>query len=174
MQNNDRNADAILSDRLYGEHYPDSFLDLPQSIRTASLRTLGDYIGRLQEVNQQPHQSYVACVPAQPSYADTNANCGSADTNNASRNNAEHIFIKCPDSGKLCSRIDCPNGCNGDTTAQRQSALSSGSSTVSGVVYEARTTASQCVSRSEHSAGNTEQHTDAGHNNDGPAEATRL
>jgi hypothetical protein len=166
MQNNDRNADAILSDRLYGEHYPDSFLDLPQSIRTASLRTLGDYIGRLQKVNEQSHQSYVACVPAQPSYANNTADCGSADTNNASRNNA---FIKCPDSGKLCSRIDCPNGCKGDPPAQGQSALSSGSSAVSGAVCEAGTTASQCVSRSEHSAGDTEQHTDAGHHNDGPA-----
>ncbi len=167
MQNNDRNANAILSDRLYGEHYPDSFIDLPQPVWHSSLRTLGDYIGRLQEVNEQPHQSYVACVPAQPSYADTNANCGSADTNNTA-------FIKCPDSGKLCSRIDCPNGCKGDPAPQRQSALSSGSSLVSGVVCEARTTASKCVSRSEHSAGNTERYTDAGHHNDGAASTTRL
>ena len=171
MQNNDRNADAILSDRFYGEHYPDSFLDLPQPIWNSSLRTLGDYIGRLQKVNEQPHQSYVACVPAQPSYADNTANCGSTDTNNASRNNA---FIKCPDSGKLCTRIDCPNECNGDTTAQGQSALSSGSSAVSGTICEAGTTASQCISRSEHSAGHTEQHTDAGHHNDGPTSTAGL
>ena len=174
MQNNDRNADAILSDRFYGEHYPDSFLDLPQPVWHSSLRTLGDYIGRLQEINEQPHQSYVACVPAQPSYADNTASNISADHD--TRNNAREssAFIKCPNSGKLCTRIDCPNGCNGDPTAQGQSALSSGSSTVSGVVYEARTTASECVSRSEHSAGDTEQHTDSGHDNDGPAEATRL
>ena len=174
MQNNDRNADAILSDRLYGEHYPDSFLDLPQSIRTASFWVMGNNARYVQEINQQSHQSYVACVPAQPSYADTNADCGSADTNNAFRNNTEPAFIRCPDSGKLCTRIDCPNGCKGDPPAQGQSALSSGSSIVSGAVCEARTTASECVSRSEHSAGNTEQHTDAGHDNDGLASTTRL
>ena len=182
MQNNDRNADAILSDRLYGEHYPDSFLDLPQPIWHSSLRTLGDYIGRLHEVDQQPHQSYVACVPAQPSYADTECGSSGGSDNSASninantRNNTREssFFIKCPDSGKICSRIDCPNGCKGDSTAQRKGALSSGSSAVSGSVCETRTTTNECVSRSEHSAGDTEQHTDAGHNNDGPAETTRL
>ena len=174
MQNNDRNSDATLSDRLYGEHYPDSFLDLPQPIWNSSLRTLGNNARYVQEINQQSHQSYVACVPAQPSYADTNADCGSADTNNASRNNTEHAFIRCPDSGKLCSRIDCPNGCKGDPPAQGQSALSSGSSIVNRAVCETRTTASQCISRSKHSAGDTEQHTDAGHHNDGPAATTRL
>jgi hypothetical protein len=179
MQNNDRNADFILSDRLYGEHYPDSFLDLPQPIWHSSLRTLGDYIGRLHEVDQQPHQSYVACVPAQPSYANNTASCGSADTDNTNhdpRNNTgqSSAFIKCPDSGKLCARIDYPNDCNGDSATQGQSALSSGSDTVSGVICETGATASQCVSRSEHSAGNTEQHTDAGHDNDEPASTTRL
>ena len=172
MQNNDRNADAILSDRLYGEHYSDSFLDLPQPIWHSNLRTLGDYIGRLQEVNEQSHQSYVACVPAQPSYANNTADCSSANTN--SNVGESSAFIKCPNSGKLCTRIDCPNGCKGDPTAQGQGTLSSGSGTVSGVICEAGATASQCVSRSEHSAGDTEQHTDAGHHNDGPAEATRL
>ena len=185
MQNNDRNADAILSDRLYGEHYPDSFLDLPQPIWNSSLRTLGDYIGRLHKVDQQSHQSYVACVSAQPSisckfcydigYDASGQQCTCVNTN-ASRNNTgqSSTFIKCPDSGKLCSRIDCPDGCKGDPPASGQSALSSGSSTVSGAVCEAGTAASQCVSRSEHSAGDTEQHTDAGHHNDGSAEATRL
>jgi hypothetical protein len=142
---------------------------------------LGDYIRRLQEVNQQPNQSYVACVPDQSSYAD--AECGSSGgDNNANninadyRNNAEQpsAFIKCPDSGKLCTRIDFPNDCKGDPTAQGQSTLSSGSSAVSGAICEARTTAGECISRSEYSAGDTEQHTDAGHNNDGPAETTRL
>ena len=167
MQNNNRNADAILSDRLYGEHYPDSFIDLPQPIWHSSLRTLGDYIGRLQEINQQSHQSYVACVPAQPSYANNTANCGSADTDNPT-------FIRCPVSGKLCSRIDCPNGCKDNPATKGQSALSSGSSAVSGSVCETRTTTSECVSRSEHSAGDTEHNTDAGHHNDGSASTARL
>ena len=179
MQNNDRNADAILSDRLYGEHYPDSFLDLPQPIWHSSLRTLGDYIGRLQEVNEQSHQSYVACVPAQPSYADTCLGCypfacAKLDPTSHHFESNNTAFIKCPDSGKLCSRIDCPDGCKGDSPASGQSALSSGFSAVSGAVCEAGATASQCVSRSEHSAGDTEQHTDAGHHNDGPAPTAGL
>ena len=183
MQNNDRDSDAIMSDRLYGEHYPDSFLDLPQPIRHSSLRTLGDYIGRLQEVGQQPHQSYVACVPAQPSFEHICPNnpiltCNCTDPKYCAelgdKSEQSSTFIKCPDSGKLCTRIDCPNGCKGDPTASRESALSSGSSSVSGVVCETRTTAGECVSRSEHSAGDTEQHTDAGHHNDGPAPTARL
>lgn len=183
MQNNDRNADAILSDRLYGEHYPDSFLDLPQPIWHSSLRTLDDYIGRLHEVNQQPHQSYVACVPAQPSFEHICPNnpiltCNCTDPKYCAElsSNARQssTFIKCPDSGKLCTRIDCSEGCKGDSTASRQGALSSGSGAVSGTICEAGTTASQCVSRSEHSAGDTECNTDAGHDNDGPAQTTRL
>ena len=175
MQNNDRNTDTQLPDRLYGERYPDSFLDLPQPIRHSNLRTLGDYIRRLQEVDQQSHQSSVACVPDQPSHANNTADCGSPDTDtDTDTNNAEHAFIKCPDSGKLCTRIDCPNGCKGNTTASRQGELSSGSSAVVGVICEAGVTANQCVSRSEHSAGNTKRNTDAGHNNDGSASTNGL
>ena len=183
MQNNDRNSNATMSDRLYGEHYPDSFLDLPQPIRTASFWVMGNNARYVQEIGQQPHQSYVACVPAQPSFQHICPNnpiltCNCTDPKYCVElgDNAEQSssFIKCPDSGKLCSRIDCPNGCKGDPTTSRESALSSGSSPVSGAVCEARTTANQCVSRSEHSAGNTEQHTDAGHDNDGPASTTRL
>ena len=182
MQNNDRNADAVLSDRLYGEHYPDSFFDMPRPIWHSSLRTLGDYIGRLQEVGQQPHQSYVACVPAQPSFEHICPNnpiltCNCTDPKYCAElgdSEQSSAFIKCPDSGKLCSRIDCPSGCKGDTTASRQGAISGGSGSVNGAICEAGATASQCVSRSEHSARDTEQHTDAGRDNDGPAPTARL
>jgi hypothetical protein len=154
---------------------------------------LGDYIRQLQEVNQQPNQSNVTSKPIESNFSHICPNnpiltCNCTDPKFCAEL-GDNGWIKCPDSGKLCSIIDCPDGCKGDSdgfadnidytgipipTPKRESKVSGWPCVVVGAVCETWTTASKCVSRGEHSAGYTEQHTDAGLDNDGPAATTKL
>jgi hypothetical protein len=68
MSDKQPTTNSSMPDRLYGEHYPDSFLDVSRSVRESNVATLGDYIRHLQEVNKQPDQSSVACEPTESSF----------------------------------------------------------------------------------------------------------
>ena len=56
-----------MPDRLYGEHYPDSFLDVPRPVRATSVATLGDYIQQLRKISDKSDQRCFACEPNKPS-----------------------------------------------------------------------------------------------------------
>jgi hypothetical protein len=58
-----------MPDRLYGEHYPDSFLDVSRPVREPNVATLGDYIRHLQEVDKQSDQSSVANQPVESNFS---------------------------------------------------------------------------------------------------------
>ena len=139
MPSKQPNSNNQLPDRLYGEHYPDSFLDVPRSIRQSSGTTLGDYIRHLQEVSNQPNKPCFACEPSQP-------DCGGSQHANADNNNFQHICPnnpiltcncgnpndcpelgndpdqqsnefgnkRCPDSNRICNTAVCPGECKGD------------------------------------------------------------
>jgi hypothetical protein len=62
-------TDAQLPDRLYGEHYPDSFLDVSRPVRESNVATLGDYIRHLQEVNKQSDKPCIACEPLESNFS---------------------------------------------------------------------------------------------------------
>ena len=120
MQNDNRNPNATMSDRLYGEHYPDSFLDVPRPVRESNVSTLGDYIRHLQEVDKQSNKSCVACEPIEPGFehvcpSNPILTCNCTDPKFCAEQPDNNGWIKCPDSGKLCSVIDCPDGCKGDS-----------------------------------------------------------
>jgi hypothetical protein len=186
MQNNDRNSNSTMPDRLYGEHYPDSFLDMPRPVRESNVATLGDYIRHLQEVDKQPDQSNVASQSVESSFEHICPNnpiltCNCTDPKFCAEQPDNNGWIKCPDSGKLCSVIDCPDGCKGDNLEyvgnpypKRQDSVGGWPCVVVGAVCETWVDTSECISRGEHSAGHTEQHTDAGLDNDGPAATTKL
>ena len=190
-----------MSDRLYGEHYPDSFLDMPRSVRESSVATLGDYIRHLQEVNQQPDQSCFACEPSKPDQSKFDhicpnnpiLTCNCTDPKYCAELGADpdsqHGNKRCPESGRICHESVCPNECLGDKdgfadnidytgipvpTPKRESSKRGWPCVVVGAIPETWSDASECVPRGEHSAGHTEQHTDAGLNNDGPAATTKL
>jgi hypothetical protein len=197
MQNNDRNPNAAMPDRLYGEHYPDAFLDVSRSVRESNVSTLGDYIKHLQEVNKQSDQSCVACVAPEsnfdhicPNNPILTCNCTDpkfcAELGNDPDNNGNK---RCPDSGLICNDRVCPNECLGDKdgfadnidytgipipTPKRESKKRGWPCVVVGAIPETWSDASECVPGSEHSAGHTEQHTDAGLDNDGPVATTKL
>jgi hypothetical protein len=196
MSDKQPTTNSTMPDRLYGEHYPDAFLDMPRSVRESNVATLGDYIRHLQEVNQQPDQSNVANQPVESSFQHIcpnnpilTCNCTDprfcAELGNDPDN--QHGNKRCPESGRICNERDCPDECLGDKdgfadnidytgipTPKGKGAVSGWPCVVVGAVCETWVSSSECVSRSEHSAGHTKQHIDAGLNNDGPATTTKL
>ena len=144
------------------------------------MATLGDYIRHLQEVNKQSDQSCVACQPVESSFdhicpnnpiltcnctdpkfcaelgSDPDRQYRDPDTNNDGfSDNLDYTGIPIP-------------------TTQRKDAISGWPCVVVGAICETWTTASERVSRLEHSEGHTERNTDAGLDNDGPASTTKL
>lgn len=137
-------TNSSLPDRLYGEHYPDSFLDVPRPVRQSSVATLGDYIKHLQEVDRQSNQSNIAnqsckhcfgigydasgqrceCVDNPnfqhpcPNNPILTCNCGNpndcVELGNDPDNNHVDGNKQCPDSGKVCNERTCPGQCKGD------------------------------------------------------------
>jgi hypothetical protein len=184
-------TNSQLPDRLYGEHYPDSFLDVSRPVRESNVATLGDYIRHLQKVDKQSNQSSESnkppisckfCYDIGYDASGQQCTCAEQPSNNG--------WIKCPDSGKLCSVIDCPDGCKGDKhdgfsdnldytgipipTPQRQSKEFGWPCVVVGAVCETWNTTAECVSGREHSEGDTERDINAGLNNDEPAATNGL
>jgi hypothetical protein len=197
MPNKQPTTNTTMPDRLYGEHYPDSFLDVSKPVRESSVATLGDYIRHLQEIGKQPDKPCVACEPLESSFDHICPNnpiltCNCTDPKFCAElgSNPDNIVDgnkRCPDSGLICNDRVCPNECLGDKDGfsdnldytgipypKGKNAVSGWPCVVVGAICEAWTTASECVSRSEHSAGNTERHTNAGLNNDGAAATTKL
>lgn len=167
-----------MPDRLYGEHYPDSFLDMPRPIRTTDVRSLGDYIRYLQEVDKQSDQSCVACEPIKsgfehlcPNNPILTCNCANPNTCAELGSDPDGNFVDgnkiCPKSGKICNDRVCPNECldeleyAGNPYPKRKSAVSGWPCVVVGALPETGFTTGECVSECEHSAGDTERHTDA-------------
>jgi hypothetical protein len=191
-----------MPDRLYGEHYPDSFLDVSRPIRQSSVATLGDYIRHLQEVDNQSNKPCVACEPSKsneskfdhicPNNPILTCNCVDPKYCAELGSNPDNIVDgnkRCPDSGLICNDRVCPNECLGDhdgfsdnldytgipiPTTQRKDAVSGWPCVVVGAVCETWTTAAEHVLRTTASEWNTECNTDAGLNNDGPAATTGL
>jgi hypothetical protein len=192
-----------MPDRLYGEHYPDSFLDVPRPVRESSVATLGDYIRHLQEVGKQPDQPCVACESSKsdqskfdhicPNNPILTCNCTDPKFCAELGSNPDNIVDgnkRCPDSGLICNDRVCPNECIGDkdgfadnidyvgnpipTSSKRKDAVSGWPCVVVGAICETWTTATERILRTTASGWDTKQHTDAGLNNDGPVATNGL
>jgi hypothetical protein len=162
------------------------------------MATLGDYIRHLQEVDKQSDKPCVACEPIESNFDHICPNnpiltCNCTDPNACAElgNDPDNIDgnKRCPDSGRICNDRVCPNECLGDKdgfadnidytgipypTTKGKDAVSGWPCVVVGAVPETWVTATECISGSEHSGRSTEQHTDAGLNNDGPAATKGL
>jgi hypothetical protein len=141
---------------------------------------MGNDARYVQEINKQPDQPCVACEPIESSFSHI---CP----------NNPILTCNCTDP-KFCAELgsnpdNIVDGNNGDNdgfadnidytgipipTPKRQSKVSGWPCVVVGAVCETWVSSSECVPGSEHSAGHTEQHTDAGLNNDGPVATTKL
>ena len=142
------------------------------------MATLGDYIKHLQEVGKQPDQSCVACEPVESNFDHICPNnpiltCNCTDpkfcAELGSDPDRQH---RDPDQDGFSDNLEYTG--IPIPTPTGKSAVGGWPCVVVGAVCETWLTASECVPRSEHSAGHTEQHTDAGFNNDGPAATTKL
>jgi hypothetical protein len=175
-----------MPDRLYGEHYPDSFLDVPRSVRQSSVATLGDYIRHLQEVGQQPDQPCVACVSPESSFDHICPNnpiltCNCSDPNacaelgndpDGNNTDTDRNEDRCPDHDGFSDNIEYTGIPYPSPT--RKDAVSGWPCVVVGAIPETWASASECVSGHQHSEGNTKRDTSAGLNYDGFATTKRL
>jgi hypothetical protein len=181
MSNKQPTTNSELPDRLYGEHYPDSFLDMPGPVRESNVATLGEYIKQLQEVDKQPDQSCVACVAPESSFDhicpnNTILTCNCADPKFCAElgNDPDRQYRDPADTNQdgFADNIDytgipipAPKG---------KGAVSGWPCVVVGAVCETWTSATKRILRTTASEWDTKQHTDAGLNNDGPAATNRL
>jgi hypothetical protein len=60
VQNDNRNSNSILSDRLYGEHYPDSFIDLPGPLRTTRYGRMDNNDRYVRQEHKQSNKPNIA------------------------------------------------------------------------------------------------------------------
>jgi hypothetical protein len=60
VQNDNRNSNSILSDRLYGEHYPDSFIDLPGPVRTTRYGRMDNNDRYVRQEHKQSNKPNIA------------------------------------------------------------------------------------------------------------------
>jgi hypothetical protein len=191
-------TNSTMPDRLYGEHYPDSFLDVSRSVRESSVATLGDYIRHLQEVDKQPDQSDVASQSVESSFDHICPNnpiltCNCSDPNACAElgndPDNQHGNKRCPDSGRICNDRDCPNECLGDKdgfsdnldytgipipSTKGKSSISCWPRVVVGAICETWVSTAERILRTAVGEWDTKQHIDAGLNNDGSASTTKL
>jgi hypothetical protein len=180
MSNIKPTTDAQLPDRLYGEHYPDSFLDVSKSVRESNVATLGDYIRHLQEVDKQSNEPCVACEPIESGFQhicpnNTILTCNCTDPKFCAElgNDPDRQYRDPePNNDGFADNIDYTG--IPIPTPQRKDAVSGWPCVVVGAVCETWTTASERILRTTAGEWDTKQHTDAGLNNDGPAATTKL
>ncbi len=142
------------------------------------MATLGDYIRHLQEVNQQPDQSCVACVAPESKFDHICPNnpiltCNCTDPKYCAElgNDPDNQYRdQDGDKDGFADNIDY----TGIPTPKGKGAISGWPCVVVGSVPQTWVSTTERISRSEHSAGHTEQHTDAGLNNDGPVTTNGL
>ena len=159
-----------MPDRLYGEHYPDAFIDVPGSVRAAPVATLGDYIRHLQEVDKQSDKPCVACVAPKSNESTYDHICP----------NNPILTCNCTDP-KFCAELgsdpdrqyrDVPDGDHdgfadnidytGIPTPKGQSAQCGGLSAVVGVVCETGVSTTQFVPEPSDSSIGSNRDGDAG------------
>jgi hypothetical protein len=197
MPNKQPTANAQLSDRLYGEHYPDSFLDVSESVRKPGFWAMGNNARYVQEVDKQSDKPCVACEPVESKFDHICPNnpiltCNCVDPKYCAElgSNPDNIVDgnkRCPDSGLICNDRVCPNECLGDHDGfsdnldytgipypKGKNAVSGWPCVVVGAICETWTSAAKHVLRTTASEWNTECNTNAGLNNDGPAATTGL
>jgi hypothetical protein len=168
-----------MPDRLYGEHYPDAFLDVSRPVRKSSVATLGDYIQQLQEVGKQSDQSCVACVAPESNFDHICPNnpiltCNCTDPKFCAElgNDPDRQYRDAPDNDGFADNIDYTG--IPIPTPQRKDAVSGWPCVVVGAICETGTSTSERILRTTASEWDTKQHTDAGLNNDGPAATNGL
>jgi hypothetical protein len=166
-----------LQDRLYGEHYPDSFLDMPKSVCTTRYGRLDNNDRYMRQEHQQSDQSSFTSKPIEsrlehicPNNPILTCNCTDPKYCAELGSDPDRQYRDPENRDGFSDNLDY----TGIPIPKGKGAISGWPCVVVGAVCETWTTASECVSRGEHSAGHTEQHTDAGFNNDGPSAATKL
>jgi hypothetical protein len=198
MSSKHSTTNTQLPDRLYGEHYPDSFLDVSRPVLTTRYRPVDDNDKHVREECNESNKPNIASQPVESNFEHICPNnpiltCNCADPNACAElgndPDSQHGNKRCPESGRICHESVCPNKCLGDKdgfsdnldytgipipTSKGKDSISGWPCVVVGAICEAWTTATKHVLRTTASEWNTKQHTDAGLNNDGSATTKGL
>jgi hypothetical protein len=176
MSNIKSTTNSILPDRLYGEHYPDSFIDMPKSVLTSRYKPVDDNDKHVQKVGSKSDQSCFACEPSKSSFDHICPNnpiltCNCADPKFCAElgNDPDRQYRDQDGFADNINYTGIPI-----PTPKGKNAISGWPCVVVGAFCETWTTATERVPRSEHSEWDIKQHTDAGLDNDGSAATTKL
>jgi hypothetical protein len=170
-------TDFSLPDRLYGEHYPDSFIDMPQPILTSRYQPVDDNDKHVREERQQPNEPIL-----------TGQSVGSSSASSTAASTPSGTTAASP-GGSTTTDSQCRNSADSDqdgfsdnleythitgTTPKGEDAVSGWPCVVVGDICEARVSAAEHVLRTTASQWNTEQHIDAGRDYDGFIKANGI
>jgi hypothetical protein len=189
MPNKQSTTNTQLSDRLYGEHYPDSFLDMPRPLLTTRYRPVDDNDKYVREECNQPNESNFAsksdqskfdhicpnnpiltCNCTDPKYC---AELGSDPDGTATQTEGtgtEEGRSRNEDGGPVKDGFSDNLEYTGIPipTPKGKNAVGGWPCVVVGAVCETWTTTTERILRTTASGWDTEQYIDAGLNNDGP------
>jgi hypothetical protein len=173
-------TNSQLPDRLYGEHYPDSFIDMPQPILTSRYKPVDDNDKYLQKVGKQSDKPCVACVAPESNFSHICPNnpiltCNCTDPKYcAELGNDPDSQYRDPDPNNdgFSDNLDYTG--IPIPAPKRESKKLGWPCVVVGAVCETWVTTTERILRTTAGEWDTEQHTDAGLNNDGPAATTKL
>lgn len=88
---------------------------MSRSLWSTGVATLGDYIKQLREIDNKRYESNVTSKSSEPDcYACHDTGYDASGYACSCTESHGPRWIKCPDSGRLCSTACCPNQCNGD------------------------------------------------------------
>ena len=169
-------TNSSLPDRLYGEHYPDSFIDMPQPILTSRYQPVDDNDKYLREERQQPNEPILTGQSVGSSSASSTAASTPSGTTAASPGGSTTTDSQCGDTADSDQDgfSDNLEYTHISGTSEREDAVSGWSCVVIGDICEAGVSATKHVLRTTASQWNTEQHTDAGRDYDGFIKANGI
>jgi hypothetical protein len=150
-----------LPDRLYGEHYPDSFIYVSESVREPRVATLGDYIRHLQEVSNQSDKSCVSSESNESKFQHICPNNPILTCNCSDPNACAELGADPDNAGSDTNEDRCPNHdgfsdnleYTGIPYPKGKDAVSGWPCVVVGGFCEASTTTTECIPLSPDSSG---------------------
>lgn len=129
MPTNQPTTNIELSNRIHREHYSNSNINLSNSIlasRYGRLDNNDKYLRKERNKSYKCSESSKSCFACEsdkriesnfqhicPNNPILTCNC--SDSKFCAELPNDNGWIKCPESGKICSIIDCPSGCKGDS-----------------------------------------------------------
>jgi hypothetical protein len=173
-------TNSSLPDRLYGEHYPDSFIDMPQPLFTSRHKLMDDngkYVREERQQSDQPIITSQSVGTCSGSYTPSATASSTATTSpSGSTTNRQYRDPADPDQDGFADNIEYTNieGPPLPANTIGKDEVSSWPCVVVGAVPQTWVSTAERILRTTASKWDTKQHTDARHNYDGFIKANGI